>query len=726
MSNLQGTHSHGQSHENGDNHNVSYAGMPAVQPAAMPEQPLRNWAGSEFGPQTLKPNAPYNRGVFFRRWSVMLGFVLLAGLGAFEMHQVLSVSSSMTTLQWAMLILFISTFSWVALAAVTALAGLVRLLRAKPVVDEIPAGYHPNGKTAVLLPCYNEDSASIAASVDAMLSDLQAVGRLTWMDWFLLSDTRDPELALKEEQAVMMLRQKFPQAAIYYRRRQVNFESKAGNLKQFCESWGSRYDYLITLDADSLVAQNVLSALIYRLEHAEDVALIQSVPRLVNGLSLTARMQQFANAIYGPVVASGLAFWTNPEGNYWGHNAIIRRKAFMECAGLPHLPGKPPFGGNILSHDFVEAALLRRAGWKVLMADDLQGSYEEAPPSIIDLAIRDRRWCQGNMQHSKVLTGKGLHWVSRMHLLSGIMSYCSSVLWMALILVGSLLALQAHFTQPQYFTDQFSLFPNWPTQDAPRAVRLFILTMVVLLLPKLFGFILFVCKKEWRQTIGSKFKLALNILFETVLSIVVAPIMMCVHAGAVFSILLGHSSSWKPQRRQNGSMPFKDVVYRHRWHFVLGVVLTIATWLNSLQLLAWLSPTLFGLLLAAPTSAFTASPKVGQWFKSRGWMRTPEEAQVPEIVSHKDAVLAHYEKNLANMPPMEWQLQNADYQRQHQLFVLDQGASMFLPDAAVARVKILDARSFSAALESMTTKELSMVLATPFLFDLLCAKTRAT
>lgn len=724
MSNLQDTSS--LSNTTGDvrEKDAAYLGMPPEQPAEMPEQPLRQWSGSAFGPTHRHPDAPYNQGVFLKRWSVLTGFILLAGLGAYEMFQVLSVSSSMTTLQWAMLVLFISTFSWVALAAVTALAGLIRLLKAQPVGNEIEPGFTPQGKTAVLLPCYNEDSASIAASVDAMLTDLQSAGRITWMDWFLLSDTRDPDLALKEEHAVMLLRKKFPQAAIYYRRRQVNFESKAGNLKQFCESWGSLYDYLITLDADSLVAENVLSSLIYRIEHAEDVALIQSVPRLVSGLSLTARMQQFANAIYGPVVASGLAFWTNPEGNYWGHNAIIRSKAFMECAGLPHLPGKPPFGGNILSHDFVEAALLRRAGWKVIMADDLQGSYEEAPPSIIDLAIRDRRWCQGNMQHSKVLLGKGLNWVNRVHLLSGIMSYCSSVLWMALIVVGSLLALQAHFTQPQYFTDQFSLFPNWPTQDAPRAVRLFIFTMVVLLIPKLFGFILYACKGTWRRSVGSKFRLALNILFETLLSIAVAPIMMCVHAGAVFSILLGQSSSWKPQRRQNGSMPFKDVMYRHRWHFVLGVVLTIATWLNSLQLLAWLSPTLFGLLLAAPISAFTASPKVGQWFKDRGWMRTPEEAHQPEIVTIKDEALAVYEHALSTMPDMAYQLQDPAWQRQHALFALDQGASPFLPDAAIARVKIADAQSHAQAVESMTSKELSMVLATPYLFNLLCAKGR--
>ena len=160
------------------------------------------------------------------------------------------------------------------------------------------------------------------------------------------------------------------------------------------------------------------------------VGLIQVPPKLVRGRSLFARVLQFSGELYGPLAAAGTGFWARGEGNYWGHNAIIRVRPFMELCGLPHLSGPAPFGGPILSHDFVEAALMRRGGWQVWIADDLGGSYEEPPPTIEDFAVRDRRWCQGNLQHIRVLFARRLHWVSRLHLGIGIMSYLTSPLWM--------------------------------------------------------------------------------------------------------------------------------------------------------------------------------------------------------------------------------------------------------------------------------------------------------
>lgn len=230
--------------------------------------------------------------------------------------------------------------------------------------------------------------------------------------------------------------------------------------------------------------------------------MIQTIPALINGTTLMARVQQFAARIYGPVVGTGLAWWVQKEGNFWGHNAIIRTEAFMSAAGLPHLSGRPPFGGHILSHDFVEAALIRRAGWSVTIAADLSGSFEECPPSIIDLAVRDRRWCQGNLQHSRIIGTKGLHWISRLHLTTGIMSYLSSPFWLLLILSGLLLALQAHFIRPEYFTEQFSLFPTWPVMDSARALQLFYITMGILFSPKIFGLLLLMFDGEMCRTLG--------------------------------------------------------------------------------------------------------------------------------------------------------------------------------------------------------------------------------
>lgn len=173
-------------------------------------------------------------------------------------------------------------------------------------------------------------------------------------------------------------------------------------------------------------------------------------------------MQQFAGKVYGPIVAAGLAYWQVGDSNYWGHNAIIRVKAFMQCCGLPVLKGRAPFGGHILSHDFVEAALIRRGGWAAWLLPELKGSYEECPPTMIDFAIRDRRWCQGNMQHMKILVSKGLHPVSRVHFTIGIMSYLSSPIWLTFLLVGLMIALGREFFPPVYFPEVRTLFPTWP------------------------------------------------------------------------------------------------------------------------------------------------------------------------------------------------------------------------------------------------------------------------
>ncbi|MBR9884935.1 MAG: glucans biosynthesis glucosyltransferase MdoH [Oceanospirillales bacterium] len=692
--------------------------MPALRPAPMPTQNLRHRpaAHNNLSPRTTRQH--------LARWVLLGSALALLGLGSYEMYSVLALGGT-TPLEYAMLGLFVSTFGWIALAAVSAVFGFVRqcsMLR-KPTPHEL---FRPKGHTAVLIPCYNEDPAHLAAAVEAMVNELTECGAQTWFDWVLLSDTRDPKRVLEEEHAVTLLRQRLgSKARIHYRRRRYNVDRKAGNVAEFCRHWGAHYDYLVVLDADSLMSAYTLTELVYRMEQDPEAGLIQTIPRLINGTSLIARLQQFANRVYGPVVGSGLACWTNPEGNFWGHNAIIRREAFMNAAGLPRLKGKAPFGGTIMSHDFVEAALLRRAGWKVIIADDLPGSYEECPPSILDLAIRDRRWCQGNLQHIKVIGSKGLHWISRMHLLTGIMSYLSSPLWLALILVGITLALQAQYIRPEYFGADFSLFPTWPRQDAPRAVRLFILTMFILFIPKILGSLLFLISSRLRRGAGGFFRLCGSIISEVLLSAAVAPIMMCIHCGAVASILLGRDSGWNPQRRQDGTLPWLQLIYRHRWHTLAGVLLALIAWSNSLALLAWLSPAILGLILAVPLSALTGSLKIGAWFRKIGILRTPEETKQPRVVDLKDEVLPWYEHQVGATPSLQLQLDSAELVERHLSLTpdpaLEEESSPFQANAALARVKLIDADSRQQALEWLNDTELSLILATPTLYRELVA-----
>ena len=362
---------------------------------------------------------------------------------------------------------------------------------------------------------------------------------------------------------------------------------------------------------------------------------------LIGHWSLFSRIQQFSGRVYGALIGRGVAAWSGNEGNYWGHNAIIRVAAFAQACGLPQLPGRRPFGGHVLSHDFVEAALMRRAGWKVRMAPDLGGSWEESPPSLVDIAIRDRRWAQGNLQHSKIVGAKGLSAASRAHFLIGIMGYLSSPLWMLLLLVGFALTLQATLIRPEYFSRSFQLFPDWPRFDAPRMTALFVYTMVVLFTPKLLGLLRTMFSSRARRGGGGILALTVGAVIETILSALYAPIMMLVQTQHIISILTGRDSGWNAQRRHANLTTWREAWSFHWPHLGIGIVIGVIAFLISPTLLAWLTPTLAGLLLAVPLSKISGSVALGRFL---GWfrvLRTPEEKHLPPVIRRRDELLAH-------------------------------------------------------------------------------------
>jgi membrane glycosyltransferase len=339
------------------------------------------------------------------------------------------------------------------------------------------------------------------------------------------------------------------------------------------------------------------------------------------------------------------------DGNYWGHNAIIRTEAFARHCGLPDLRGRPPWGGHIMSHDFVEAALIRRAGYAVYMLPTLGGSYEESPPSLIDLSIRDRRWCQGNLQHVRVLFGRGFHWATRQHFLTGIFGYLTSPLWLLQLLIGIIIVFQASYFRPEYFSSEFTLFPTWPRFDAERSLELFALTMGILLAPKFFGLIVAIHDPETRRGSGGVVMLLISTLFEIVLSALLAPIMMLIQTGHVVHIVFGFDTGWDPQRRDDGSVPLAAIVRRHRSHVALGVLTLVAGLMISTSLVAWMSPTIAGLILAIPISWLTSQRWLGLVFRRAGVLVTPEETNTPHIAKRGRAlskVLARADEDEVN------------------------------------------------------------------------------
>jgi membrane glycosyltransferase len=370
-----------------------------------------------------------------------------------------------------------------------------------------------------------------------------------------------------------------------------------------------------------------------------DLGMLQTAPQLIGARTFFGRLQQFAACVYGPVITRGLAAWSGDSSNYWGHNAIIRVAAFAQNCGLPTLSGRKPFGGFVLSHDFVEAALMRRGGWKVRMATDCGGTWEESPPSLIDVAIRDRRWAQGNLQHMKIIGSAGLSFASRMHLGVGIMSYLSSPLWLVMLGIGFALAVQSHLIRPEYFNHDFQLFPSWPRFDVELMMTLFWFSMVVLLIPKMLGLIRALLSRRIRRGSGGVIGVAASFLLEAILSALYAPILMLIQCRHVFEVFMGRDSGWKPQRRDSSGTTWSDAWHFHKRHMFLSCVTAVIVWFLSPPLLAWLSPALLGLFLAVPLSRASGSEWLGGILSKLALLRTPEEAEMPALVARRQELL---------------------------------------------------------------------------------------
>lgn len=612
-----------------ENRDVMRGGMPFERPTDMPVQDLRR------APTVVRALGPAPVRAIFARAITLLGTLGLTGYGVYEMLGIVDFAR-MTLLQGVLIFFFTITLAWIAFAAASAIAGLLVAMRV-PKTQATLSG----SRTALLMPIYNEDPSHTTSALQAMAEALAQAGAAQHFEIVIISDSTQVDPWINESLAVDRLRRELRDIMpVWYRRRWHNTGRKAGNVEEFVKRWGGRYDYMIVLDADSLMSAETLIELVRRMQGDAHLGILQTVPMLHGHYSLFSRIQQFAGRVYGGLIARGVAAWSGNEGNYWGHNAIIRVAAFAEACGMPQLPGRKPFGGHVLSHDFVEAALMRRAGWKVRMAPDLDGSWEESPPSLIDVAVRDRRWAQGNLQHTKIIGADGLSTVSRGHFFIGIMSYLSSPLWLMLLIVGFALTLQATLIRPEYFSRTFQLFPDWPRFDAERMTQLFIFTMVVLFTPKVLSMLRSIFNNNIRKGCGGALGITCSTVIETVLSALYAPIMMVVQTQHVIEILTGRDSGWNAQRRRTDATAWSEAARIHWVHTVIGVLTGVVAYLISPTLLLWLTPTLAGLLLAIPLSKMSGSVRVGRLMHALGLLRTPEEKHAPSVIKRRDELMA--------------------------------------------------------------------------------------
>ncbi|MDB6091138.1 MAG: hypothetical protein JWN85_3922 [Gammaproteobacteria bacterium] len=589
-------------------------------------------------PDRLRRAAHWRRALFF-------GLTFLTAAFASALMLDILRTNGFTNWEKASLILFFVLFTWITGAFWTALAGfIIRLVGRDPAAlhPEEVAGRALTGRTAVVMPIYNEDTQRVAAGLDVVWSSLKACPQQAAFDLFILSDTRKAEIAAKEELAYAALVARHDgQGRIFYRRRKENIGRKAGNIADFVRSWGAAYDYAVVLDADSIMSGHALVTLAQMMDAHPEAGIIQALPMPAGRETLFARLIQFAARLNSPMLASGLAFWQLGEGNYWGHNAILRLREFAAHCDLPRLPGSPPLGGEILSHDFVEAAFMRRAGFQVWLLADLGGSWEEVPSNVVDFAARDRRWAQGNLQHLGLLPMRGLHWLSRIHLITGVLSYLTSPMWLAVLTLSSIVVCLDAVNGYQYFASgSYSLFPTWPQYREGEIVILLAGTIGVLLAPKLLGATLALVDRKLRRGYGGAWRLLASLLVEQLFSMLLAPSMMLFHTTFVVTTLAGRSVTWNAQDRGDRGITFLEALNRHKWHVLLGLVWGSAILLVAPRYIWWMSPVLIGLLLSVPLTMLTSLSSAGLWARRHGLLLTPEETDPPSELVELEQRLA--------------------------------------------------------------------------------------
>jgi membrane glycosyltransferase len=687
--------------------------LPPESPLPMPEQQLRALQRGKTKTNAAQTSVP------FRRACIFAGTAAITAAGCYEMYEVLKVGG-VTVLEWMVFVLFVLLFAWIAFSFMSSLAGFVVLLfRVKDPLGIDPAAPLPSlsSKNAMLLPTYNEDPHRIMARLRAMCESVDQSGQGSKFDWFLLSDTTNPSVWITEEKCFPRLRRDLGAKNVYYRHRPDNTARKSGNIQDWIKRFGAGYDHMIILDADSLMTGDTIVRLASAMERHPGVALIQTLPIVVNAKTLFARLQQFSGRLYGPLIAAGIAWWHGAEGNYWGHNAIIRVRAFGQDAGLPDLKGRKPFGGHILSHDFVEAALLRRGGWAIRMAATLGGSFEECPPSLLDFAARDRRWCQGNLQHLAVLPSRGLHWVSRLHLMMGIGSYLTAPLWFLFLVLGILISLQAQFVRPEYFPKGFSLFPKWPSQDPILAAWVFVGTMGLLIVPKLLACVLLATQSRNRKLFGGWFLVLAGLVIETFLSGLIAPVMMIFQSTAVGEILLGRDAGWQVQRRDDGGLLEGNLIRKYALPTFFGLAMALSAYAVSLPLMLWMAPVIVGLLLSVPIAVLCSSVSS----PNSRLFRTPEQTEPPKLLVRANELASNCHEDVGS-PLLE--LRNDSQLLESHLANLPsdkrRSRGQIDPHLATARAKIEDAETFDETLSYLEARETYAVLNSATMLRTVC------
>lgn len=519
------------------------------------------------------------QGMAIRRL-LLIALTIVIGLAASSELRFSFSRDGLDLFEIALLLFFVPLFTWIAFGFVSSTIGFLKLISGEhPGFTAIPSPAQSLSKrTAVLMPVYNESVEEVFARVQAMARSIAEAGGAPWIDFFVLSDSN--ELSGRREFAAWQDIAAQAPINVYYRRREKNIARKPGNIAEWVRRFGGAYECMLVLDADSMMSGDAIVGMASIMEERPSIGLLQTVPMIINARTIFQRWMQFASEAYGPIASAGLLWWSGSEANFWGHNAIVRTRAFAQSCGLPKLPGDGPFGGHILSHDMLESALLRRRGWAVHMVM-IGGSYEEFPPTVVDMAIRDRRWMQGNLQHLQLLGTAGLSWTSRLHLLIGASAYLTSPGWLLLLLVT---IAQAASAAGAGFVGATPPSVLW-------------LTVTLLFGPKAMGLVWMLADGERRRAFGGTAAILRSVAVDVPMGVLFAPIAMVTQTKALLGLLFGISAGWSTQTRTARRIRVRDVIPDLREHMALGVLFAATAWIDPVTAI-WLSPLTVGLLLS--------------------------------------------------------------------------------------------------------------------------------
>ncbi len=558
-------------------------------------------------------------------------------------------------LKYVILLMHAMLFGMISLMFCYALYGYIAL-RARPCDTAqpvpAPAVLRQLPRTALLFPVCDEDIARVAAGVRVIYDSLKRSSGLDAFDFCLLSDSRDPARWCQEESAWFVLAQEcggFDR--IHYRHRLLNTGMKSGNISAFLEQWGEAFRYMVIFDADSIMTGPALLELVRRMENNPNAGIIQTHTTIVRAETLMGRMEQFMGRLCGTLLSAGVRYLNPRDGYYYGHNAIIRVSAFMANCRLPRLPWREPLGGQIYSHDVVEAALMRRAGFEVNIADDIEGSYEESPATFPESVRRHRRWCQGNMQNVWLLFSRDLPRPSRQHLLRGLLTYTNSILWLSYLIISTLVVVQFEDSNLSLVIGS-GLGPFNQLSLKVHGAILLALLLLLLLSPVVFSLLTLASNPDRRRAFGGLGRAAVGAVFALFVFAALSPLLMMWVSAIIVSLFLGRKSAWAGQNRAPSQrLSLRDATLSHGWITAIGVIWSTLAYAVNPSFFRLMLPILAPLVLSIPVSIFLSSTAVGQWLRKHKVLLTPEETKPPPEVFALDAAVTYFTERLSRAGP---------------------------------------------------------------------------